>query len=44
MIVDIECPGCGRMKDIYISGSEIRAGTRCSNCGEAWEIDLAQFR
>lgn len=44
MFVDVECPACDRTKTVYIHGTEIRAGTRCANCGEGWEIDLAQFR
>jgi len=41
--VMIECPSCGRQKDVWLAGTEIRAGTRCGGCGHAWEIDLAEY-
>ena len=36
-------PDCGREKEIYIDGREIRAGERCGGCGNSWEIDVSQF-
>lgn len=42
--ITVEYPDCGRIKDTWIDGREIRAGTRCGGCGDAWEFDLAKVR